>query len=100
MKSVAIFSTLVASTLAQSYFGAISARSASPIHLLQVQASGGKFYLGGQASAYCPVESVGEEVCAKYPGTYTVFAGGEGTLSLGVVVPGGQQGTFKLCYKP
>jgi hypothetical protein len=51
-------------------------------------ARGGKFYLGGgPPSSYCP-ESVGSG-CP--PGNTTVLAGGQGTLSLGVVVPGGQQ---------
>jgi hypothetical protein len=37
------------------YFGVISARSASPIHLQSLTARGGKFYLGGGApSSYCP----------------------------------------------
>lgn len=76
------------------YFGVISARSASPIHLLPLQASGGKFYLGGTPSGYCPVEAVGQEVCDEYPGNTTTLAGGYGTLSLGVVVPGGQQGMW------
>jgi hypothetical protein len=70
------------------YFGVISARSASPIHLMPLTARGGKFYLGGgPPSSYCP-ESVGSGCPA---GNDTVFAGGDGTLSLGVVVPGGQQ---------
>ncbi|KAF1949309.1 hypothetical protein CC80DRAFT_497625 [Byssothecium circinans] len=89
MKTVAAFSALVASTMAQGYFGVISARSASPIHLLPLNANGGKFTLGGSPSPHCPPE-VGE-VCNAYPGNETVFAGGDGTLSLGVIVPGGQQ---------
>jgi hypothetical protein len=37
------------------YFGVISARSASPIHLQTLTARGGKFYLGGKGpSSYCP----------------------------------------------
>ncbi|CAO2654418.1 Nn.00g111510.m01.CDS01 [Neocucurbitaria sp. VM-36] len=72
-----------------SYFGVMSARSASPIHLLQLTARGGKFYLGGPGpSSYCPVEQVGD---ACPPGNSTVLAGGDKTLALGVVVPGGQQ---------
>jgi hypothetical protein len=72
------------------YFGVISSRSASPIHLLSLTARGGKFYLGGGApSSYCPTESVGAENCPA--GNTTVLAGGDSTLSLGVVVPGGQQ---------
>jgi hypothetical protein len=71
------------------YFGVISSRSASPIHLLPLTARGGKFYLGGGApSSYCPTE-IGAENCP--PGNSTVLAGGDNTLSLGVLVPGGQQ---------
>ncbi|KAJ4375258.1 hypothetical protein N0V83_002344 [Neocucurbitaria cava] len=111
MKSTLAFMTLLATALAQSsctaepapsatatavpnpytpgYFGVISARSASPIHLLSLTARGGKFYLGGPGpSSYCPVEVVGD---ACPPGNYTVLAGGDKTLAMGVVVPGGQQ---------
>jgi hypothetical protein len=71
------------------YFSVISARSASPIHLLPLQARGGKFYLGGAPpSSYCPVEVVGD---ACPPGNTTVLVGGDKTLSMGVVVPGGQE---------
>ncbi|KAI8939019.1 hypothetical protein NX059_004862 [Plenodomus lindquistii] len=71
------------------YFGVIASRSASPIHLLALTARGTKFYLGGPGpTSYCPVEQVGN---ACPPGNTTVLVGGEGTLSLGVVVPGGQQ---------
>lgn len=72
------------------YFGVISSRSASPIHLQPLTARGGKFYLGaGPPSSYCPAETIGAANCP--PGNTTVFAGGDKTLSLGVVVPGGQQ---------
>ncbi|KAH7350285.1 hypothetical protein BKA66DRAFT_431415 [Pyrenochaeta sp. MPI-SDFR-AT-0127] len=72
-----------------SYFGVISARSASPVHLLPLTARGGKFYLGGPGpSSYCPVAQVGD---ACPPGNETVLAGGDKTLGLGVIVPGGQQ---------
>jgi hypothetical protein len=88
MKTTLAFSALVASTFAQSYFGVISARSASPVHLQELTARGGKFFLGGgPPSSYCPPQ-VGES-CPS--GNYTTFAGGVGTLSLAVVVPGGQQ---------
>jgi hypothetical protein len=70
------------------YFGVISARSASPIHLQTLTARGGKFYLGGgPPSSYCPPNVA--DACP--PGNTTVLAGGDNTLSLGVVVPGGQQ---------
>ena len=72
------------------YFGVISSRSASPIHLLSLTARGGKFYLGGgPPSSYCPAETIGAENCPA--GNTTVLVGGTKTLSLGVVVPGGQQ---------
>jgi hypothetical protein len=96
MKSVAALSTLLACAAAQApaYFGVISSRSASPIHLLPLQANGGKFFLGGTASGYCPSAAIGTETCDGLPGNVTTLAGGEVTLSLGVVVPGGQQGTL------
>lgn len=92
MKTFVALSAFVANAMAQStgYFGVIATRSASPIHLLPLEANGGHFFLGGANSAYCPPE-LGEEVCAAYPGNDTVLAGGEVTVSLGVVVPGGQQ---------
>ncbi|KAF1916385.1 hypothetical protein BDU57DRAFT_529460 [Ampelomyces quisqualis] len=72
-----------------SYFTVISARSASPVHLQPLTARGGKFYLGGgPPSSYCPAAQVG---AACPSGNTTTLAGGEGTLSLGVIVPGGQQ---------
>lgn len=91
MKYTIAFAGLVAGALADAgYFGVIAARSASPIHLQSLTARNGKFYLGaGEPTTYCPAESIGAANCP--PGDYTVFAGGEGTLSLGVVVPGGQQ---------
>lgn len=90
MKSFVAISALVATTLAQApaYFGVMSTRSASPLHFQQLTARGGKFFLGGgPPSSYCPPQ-VGEN-CPV--GNTTVLAGGYGGLSLGVVVPGGQQ---------
>ncbi|KAJ4346559.1 uncharacterized protein N0V89_010490 [Didymosphaeria variabile] len=93
MKSIAALSTLAACVFAQApaYFSVISSRSASPIHFLPLQANGGKFFLGGTASGYCPSAAIGNETCAHYPGNTTTLAGGNVSLSLGVVVPGGQQ---------
>jgi hypothetical protein len=71
------------------YFSVISARSASPIHFQTLTARGGKFYLGGgPPSSYCPVEQVGSACPA---GNTTVLVGGDKTLSMGVIVPGGQE---------
>lgn len=87
--ALALASTALAAAEGPSYFGVISARSASPIHLQSLTARGTKFYLGGGGpSSYCPVEQVGD---ACPPGNTTVLAGGDKTLSLGVIVPGGQQ---------
>lgn len=56
-----------------------------------INANGGKFWVNKDTSSYCP-EGVEGLDCAQLPGTSTVFAGGNGTLALDVVVPGGQQG--------
>lgn len=72
------------------YFTVISQRSASAIHFQNMNARGGGFFLGGKGpSSYCPGSVIGEENCPA--GNTTTFAGGNQTLSLGVVVPGGQQ---------
>lgn len=82
-------STAPADAAPTGYFGVISSRSASPIHLQSLTARGGKFYLGGgPPSSYCP-SNLPAGACP--PGNTTVLAGGQGTLSLGVVVPGGQE---------
>lgn len=49
----------------------MSARSASPIHLLPMNAAGRAFWLGGRTQSYCPVQ-VGN---ACPPGNTTVIAG-------------------------
>ncbi|KAF2687811.1 hypothetical protein K458DRAFT_294210 [Lentithecium fluviatile CBS 122367] len=89
MKTAITFTSLIASTLAEGYFGVMATRSASPIHFLPLNANGGKFYLGGTPSSFCPPQ-VGD-VCKAYPGNSTVLAGGDGTLGLAVIVPGGQR---------
>ncbi|KAI1416954.1 hypothetical protein F5Y13DRAFT_185785 [Hypoxylon sp. FL1857] len=54
-----------------------------------INASGGKFFVNRNTSAYCP--EVDGLDCSAYPGSKTVFVGGNNTLSLDVAVPGGQQ---------
>ncbi|KAJ5963946.1 uncharacterized protein N7479_003822 [Penicillium vulpinum] len=66
-------------------FTVMAMRSASPIHFLQMNAVGQKFWLGGKTTSYCP-EQV-EPNCP--PGDQTVFA--PGGSSLDTMVPGGQQ---------
>lgn len=60
---------------------------------VDINASGGKFWVHRNVSAYCP-DDVDNLDCSAYPGTRTVFTGGNGTLSLAVGVPGGQQGKY------
>lgn len=77
------------STASAQYFGLTSARSASPIHYQTVSASGQSIWLNKKTASYCP-ENV-EELGACPAGNSTTFAGGEDTLSMGAIVPGGQQ---------
>jgi hypothetical protein len=77
------------STASAQYFGLTSARSASPIHYQTVSASGNSIWLNKKTSSYCP-ENI-EDIGGCPAGNTTTFAGGEDTLSMGVVVPGGQQ---------
>ncbi|KAK5168777.1 uncharacterized protein LTR77_006086 [Saxophila tyrrhenica] len=79
---------LISSASAQ-YFSVIAARSASPIHLRELAADAESIWIGKETSAYCPKEVVGKKNCPK--GKYTTFAGGDKSLSMGTVVPGGQQ---------
>ncbi|KAI1412529.1 hypothetical protein F5Y13DRAFT_190125 [Hypoxylon sp. FL1857] len=55
-----------------------------------INANNGKFWINKETTAYCPSDVEGLD-CSKYPGSETVFAGGNGTISLNVGVPGGQQ---------
>lgn len=57
-------------------FSVMAIRSASPIHYLQMNAAGQKFYLGGQTSSYCP--DLDGITCP--PGNQTVIAGGGSAL--------------------
>lgn len=44
---------MVATAQAQ-YFSVVAARSASPIHLLPLEARGERIYIGGTSAHYCP----------------------------------------------
>ena len=74
------------STAAGQYFGVIAAHSASPIHLLEWNASGQRIWLDKNTTSYCPLSDA--TGCPK--GTTTNFAAGDGTLAMGSEVPGGQ----------
>ena len=65
-------------------FTVMAARSASPIHYLQLNAAGQKFWLGGNTASYCP-----SQVKDCPAGNQTVFA--PGGTSMDTEVPGGQQ---------
>lgn len=56
-------------------FSVMAIRSASPIHYLQLNAAGQKFYLGGKTASYCPTQ-----VPQCPPGNQTVFAPGGSSL--------------------
>jgi hypothetical protein len=56
-------------------FSVMAIRSASPIHYLQLNAAGQKFYLGGNTASYCPAQ-----VHQCPPGNQTVFAPGGSSL--------------------
>ncbi|KKK18689.1 hypothetical protein ARAM_001193 [Aspergillus rambellii] len=55
-------------------FTVMSSRSASPIHLLPMNAAGQSFWLGGEPGTYCPLTS------GCPPGNMTVLAGNGGSL--------------------
>jgi len=78
---------LISSASAQ-YFGVIAAHSTAPIHLQPLAANGEHIWIGKKTSSYCPKAQVGK-ACPK--GKFTTFAGGEKTLGMGAIVPGGQQ---------
>ena len=61
-------------------FTVIAARSGSPIHLQEIQASGQLFWIGQGPSTFCPVPTVPADQCPA--GTSTVFIANGGGLSL------------------
>lgn len=86
--TIAAFSGLLSAASA-GYIGLTSARSASPIHYQSVSASGQSIWLNKPTASYCPDNIKPTGGCPA--GNTTVFAYSEGLLSMGVVVPGGQQ---------
>ena len=83
--TLAAFAGIISSVAGQ-YFGVVAAHSASPIHLLPIEASGERLWIGKSTASYCPLPDQGE--CPN--GTSTNFDGGEETLGMGAEVPGGQ----------
>ncbi|KAH0278253.1 hypothetical protein KCU81_g9373, partial [Aureobasidium melanogenum] len=68
-------------------FGGVAIHSGSNIQYASVNANGGKFWLLKDSKTYCP-DVVGS-ACPNT--TSTQFVGGDNTLSLDTIVPGGQQ---------
>ncbi|QIW99797.1 hypothetical protein AMS68_005315 [Peltaster fructicola] len=86
MKTAAAILALAGAVTAQNYMRVMSIRSGSPIMYAPMVARGEKIYLGGETASYCP-ETVGENCPA---GNTTTFVYGQGHLSMGAIVPGGQ----------
>lgn len=84
MKTASILA--LASSASAVNFGIMVSRSASPIHLTEVNANGRALWIGKDTASYCPLDS------GCPPGNDTLFAGGADTktLSMAVNVPGGQ----------
>ncbi|OTA55462.1 hypothetical protein K449DRAFT_438684 [Hypoxylon sp. EC38] len=55
-----------------------------------INANDGKFWINKDTTADCPSDVEGLD-CSAYPGSDTIFIEGNGTISLNVGVPGGQQ---------
>jgi hypothetical protein len=87
--SITVVATLLYSATAQfNGYTLIAARSASPIHLREIAASGHRLYIGRPTASYCP--EIVEEQDACPPGNTTTFSEGDGYLGMAVEVPGGQ----------
>ena len=89
MKTSALVAALASSVSAANYFSLIAVDSTTPIHLREITASGQSLWIGKPTGSYCPgnVKKMGG--CPS--GKNTNFAGGNGSLGMGTVVPGGQQ---------
>lgn len=86
---LSLLATLTSSASASPFFSLIAARSASPIHLQELAAANENLWIGKKTSTFCPASVRKQGGCPK--GTHTNFAGGDGGLAMGTVVPGGQE---------
>lgn len=64
----------------QGAFTVMSSRSASPIHLLPMNAANGSFWLGEKASTYCPSTVSNVAPCPKGDATQIVVGGEQSSL--------------------
>jgi hypothetical protein len=96
MKSIAAVAALNSffSIASAEYFGLISARSGSPIHYQSLSASNQSIWLNKPTGSFCPC-NVGD-IGSCPVGNTTDFLGGNDTLGMGAVVPGGQQVYIEL----
>lgn len=80
-------------TISAQPFALLAARSASPIHLRPIEASGTRLYIGRRTATYCPTNIQRAGGCPnKTPAEIsTLFVGGTGSLAMSVTVPGGQR---------
>ena len=94
MKLTLAASVLALSTLAMAQdssprFSLITASANKDFHMKSVNAAGQQLWINRPTASYCPVEIVGDACPA---GSVTSFAGGNDTMGMNVMVPGGQQG--------
>jgi len=81
-------------TASAEYFGLISVRSASAIQYAHVSASDQSLWLNKPTGSFCPSNI--KDIGGCPPGNTTDFTGGDDTLDMGTVVPGGQQVYIEL----
>jgi hypothetical protein len=98
MKSVLLFSATAMAAVIQrtsqdsSAFTMLAARSASPIHLQSIQASGGQFFIGKDTAVSCPsANGCGIYTTNTTALTCTPTDGTSSRCAMHVVVPGGQE---------
>lgn len=71
------------------YFSLIAVDSTTPIHLRTITASEENLWIGKKTGSYCPQSVKKQGACPA--GKNTNFNGGDGSLFMGSMVPGGQQ---------
>lgn len=89
MKTTLLSSLVLAAVANAQYFSTINLRSGSPIQFTKLAASDLRIWINKPTSSYCPTVAARGGACPN--STETNFIGGNGTLSMGAIVPGGQQ---------
>lgn len=91
MKTSNMFAAFIgfASSATAQYLAVVASHSASPIHLLSMEAREEGLWLGGNSQHYCPSDVKQQKGCPGGSGAnYIVNDNAE--LAMGAVVPGGQ----------